>query len=49
MPWAQCRQLVVDELFLLNVTNPASFDSRYFGPIDASFVVGRAVALWTAQ
>jgi len=23
-------------------TNPASFDSRYFGPIDMSFVLGRA-------
>lgn len=41
-PWRHCRALVAGELFLLNPTNPASFDSRYFGPIDASFVRGRA-------
>ena len=29
-PWQQCRRLNPDELFLLSVTNPASFDSRYF-------------------
>ncbi|MFX7140861.1 S26 family signal peptidase, partial [Acinetobacter baumannii] len=31
--WQQCRRLRPGELFLLSVTNPASFDSRYFGPI----------------
>ena len=41
--WQQCRLLIEGELFLLNVSNPASFDSRYFGPLDASFVRGRAV------
>lgn len=44
--WNQCRRLIADELFLLNTSNPASFDSRYFGPIDASFVIGRATPLW---
>jgi len=39
--------LGVDELFLLNATNLGSFDSRYFGPIDASFVRGRALLLVT--
>ena len=29
--WQQCRRLRPGELFLLSVTNPASFDSRYFG------------------
>ncbi len=46
-PWAQCRRLAENELFLLSDTNPASFDSRYFGPIEASAVLGIAMALWT--
>lgn len=48
--WAQCRALVDGELFLLSNTNPASFDSRYFGPIAASNVIGdaRPLSTWTA-
>lgn len=45
--WAQCRILAEGELFLLSDTNPASFDSRYFGPIAASAVIGSAWPLWT--
>jgi len=45
--WVQCRPLAGDELFLLSDTNSASFDSRYFGPIDASAVLGIARPLWT--
>ena len=45
--WAPCRSLVAGELFLLGDTNPASFDSRYFGPIPASAVLGVAQPLWT--
>jgi len=41
-PWDGCRVLLSHELFLLNPGNPASFDSRYFGPLDVSFVRGRA-------
>ena len=44
--WQQCRRLESGELFLLSVTNPASFDSRYFGPIPASAVLGVAHPLW---
>ena len=40
--WQQCRQLQPSELFLLSVTNPASFDSRYFGPVSAAAVIGVA-------
>lgn len=46
-PWAQCRTLAVGELFLLSNVHPASFDSRYFGPVDASAVIGSAHPLWT--
>jgi len=45
--WSQCRALANDELFLLSNTNPASFDSRYFGPIATSAVLGIARPLWT--
>ncbi|WP_186116290.1 S26 family signal peptidase [Burkholderia gladioli] len=44
--WPQCRRLEPGELFLLSVTNPASFDSRYFGPVDASTVIGVAHPVW---
>jgi len=44
--WRQCRQLRPGELFLLSVTNPASFDSRYFGPGSASAVIGVAHPVW---
>jgi len=40
--WRQCRLLTDGELFLLSTTNPASFDSRYFGPIQAATVLGIA-------
>ena len=45
--WQQCRRLANGELFLLSDTNPASFDSRYFGPIATSAVLGIARPLWT--
>lgn len=39
--WHGCRQLAGREVFLLG-THSASFDSRYFGPVDARDVIGRA-------
>ena len=45
--WSQCRRLTGGELFLLSNTNPASFDSRYFGPVRSSDVVGSAQPIWT--
>jgi conjugative transfer signal peptidase TraF len=43
--WRHCRRRINGEIFLLNAAAPASFDSRYFGPIDASFVCGRALPM----
>ena len=45
--WQHCRRLHDGELFLLSSTNPTSFDSRYFGPIAVSAVIGSAQPLWT--
>ncbi|AIJ46932.1 hypothetical protein O987_14080 [Comamonas testosteroni TK102] len=48
-PWPQCRRLLPGELFLLSATNPASFDSRYFGPVSASAVIGVAHPVWLEE
>jgi conjugative transfer signal peptidase TraF len=45
--WSHCRELLAGELFLLNVDSASSFDSRYFGPVDISFVRGQATPLRT--
>ena len=45
--WTGCYRLAHDQLFLIAPTSPASFDSRYFGPVRRSAVIGRALALWT--
>ena len=44
--WPQCRLLQAGEIFLLSTTNPASFDSRYFGPVSAFAVIGVAHPVW---
>lgn len=43
--WQTCRRLADDELFLLS-SDPASFDSRYFGTVSVNAVIGRAQPLW---
>lgn len=45
--WQGCRRLADGELFLANPDVPDSMDGRYFGPLPASSVIGRAVPLWT--
>lgn len=45
--WQGCRSLVSGEAFLLMPDAPASFDSRYFGPIPTTSIIGRLVPLWT--
>ncbi len=43
--WQGCRTLQKGQIFVL-AYHPASFDSRYFGPLDANSILGRAVLLW---
>jgi conjugative transfer signal peptidase TraF len=45
--WQGCRTLSEGEVFLMNWDEPASLDSRYFGPIPVLAIVGRAEPLWT--
>ena len=42
--WQGCRQLAGGEVLLL-ADDARSFDSRYFGPVAAEHIVGRAVPL----
>lgn len=45
--WSGCRALDDSEVFLLMEGVRDSFDGRYFGPIDATAIIGRLVPLWT--
>lgn len=45
--WSGCREVVEGELFLMNPDAPDSLDGRYFGPLPARSVLGRATPLWT--
>jgi type IV secretory pathway protease TraF len=45
--WQGCRRLGADEVFVLSTRIPNSFDSRYFGPVPASDVLGIYRPLWT--
>ena len=42
--WQGCRVLKAHETFVLGA-HANSFDSRYFGPIDRRFVIGRAIPI----
>jgi conjugative transfer signal peptidase TraF len=47
--WQGCRTLHEGEAFFMNWDSPDSFDSRYFGPLPVSTVVGRAIPVWTTD
>jgi conjugative transfer signal peptidase TraF len=44
--WTACRMLTQGEVFLLNEGVRASFDGRYFGPVNSSAIIGSLVPLW---
>jgi conjugative transfer signal peptidase TraF len=45
--WQGCRTLGVGELLMLNPDHADSMDGRYFGPLPASTVLGRAIPILT--
>ncbi|MCR5857433.1 S26 family signal peptidase [Mesorhizobium sp. J428] len=47
--WHGCRRVQPDELFLMNIDVPDSLDGRYFGPLPATTVIGRAIPLYTDE
>jgi conjugative transfer signal peptidase TraF len=47
--WTGCHVVAGDEVFLMNWQSRDSLDGRYFGPLPASAIVGRADPLWTRE
>ena len=47
--WTGCRTLADGEVFFLNADVQASLDGRYFGPLGADTIIGRATPLWTRK
>ena len=47
--WEGCRIIGQDEVFLMNPRSADSLDGRYFGPLPAASIVGRAIPLWVNQ
>src|ERR1700761_3299943 len=47
--WHGCRVIADGDVFVMNWQSSDSLDSRYFGPIPASAVIGRAVPVWTKE
>ena len=47
--WHGCRLIADGDVFVMNWQSTDSLDSRYFGPIPASAVIGTAVPVWTDE
>ncbi|MEQ1541193.1 MAG: S26 family signal peptidase [Novosphingobium sp.] len=47
--WTGCHLLRTGELFVMNPAAPDSFDSRYFGVLRMTDVIGRATPIWTNE
>jgi conjugative transfer signal peptidase TraF len=47
--WQGCRVIGQGEVFLMNRRSADSLDGRYFGPLPAASIVGRAIPLWIDQ
>jgi conjugative transfer signal peptidase TraF len=47
--WQGCRVIAKGEIFLMNRRSVDSLDGRYFGPLPAASIVGRAIPLWVDQ
>lgn len=47
--WRGCRTLRDGDVFVLNADHPGSLDGRYFGPLHAVTIIGRATPIWTRE
>lgn len=47
--WQGCRRIQTGEVFLMNWQVRDSLDGRYFGPLPANSVIGRATPLYTDE
>jgi conjugative transfer signal peptidase TraF len=47
--WHGCRVIADGDVFVMNWQSADSLDGRYFGPLPASAVIGKAVPVWTKQ
>ena len=47
--WYGCRVIADGDVFVMNWQSANSFDGRYFGPLPASAVIGRAVPVWNDE
>ena len=47
--WRGCRALPAGDVFLMNRQSGNSLYGRYFGPLPANSIVGRAEPLWTDE
>jgi conjugative transfer signal peptidase TraF len=47
--WHGCGVIADGDVFVMNWQSPDSLDSRYFGPLPASAVLGRAIPVWTDE
>jgi conjugative transfer signal peptidase TraF len=47
--WHGCRVIADGDVFVMNWQSADSLDGRYFGPLPASAVIGRAVPVWTDE
>jgi conjugative transfer signal peptidase TraF len=47
--WQGCRRIADGEMFLMNPSIRDSLDGRYFGPIPARTVIGKAKPLYTDE
>lgn len=47
--WQGCRVVTDGDIFVMNRQSANSLDSRYFGPLPASAVIGRAAPVWTGE
>ena len=45
--WHGCRVIADGNVFVMNWQSADSLDSRYFGPLPASGVIGKAIPVWT--